>query len=145
VELERDHAPVGVGRLVDVALLAGPDLAADGRDGAARGERAEREEVVAERRQPVPLIFARVVVDELVAEERAEALARAAVAEARDRLDERGGDDLVLLVWGEWVGECWWVGEVGGCASARGRSRTAAAAGGRRPLGARSSGPSPRR
>jgi hypothetical protein len=104
VELERDHAPLGVGGLVDVALLASPDLAADGRNGAARGERAERKEVVAERRQAVALILARVVVDELVAEERAEALARAAVAEAGDRLDERGGDDLVLQAVRGWVG-----------------------------------------
>jgi hypothetical protein len=101
VELERDHAPLGVGGLVDVALLASPDLAADGRNGAAR---AERKEVVAERRQAVALILARVVVDELVAEERAEALARAAVAEAGDRLDERGGDDLVLQAVRGWVG-----------------------------------------
>mmetsp|Transcript_2715 Transcript_2715/g.10920 ORF Transcript_2715/g.10920 Transcript_2715/m.10920 type:complete len:322 (+) Transcript_2715:51-1016(+) len=96
VQLERELLPVGVGREVDVRLLAHADAASDAADRAALYHGPQREEVVAAIGQAVAVVVLLFARDELEAAQLHHDLVEATVAESGKRCDEPEGNVLVV-------------------------------------------------
>jgi hypothetical protein len=79
VQLEREHLPLLISDLKDVALLAHPNLAPHAADVASLSQRLDGQEVVAHVGEAVAVILGRLVVHQLVLEEGFEAAVGAAM------------------------------------------------------------------
>ena len=97
MQLQRQRLAIRGDDLEHVRFLAHPDAPADAGDSPAVHERLDREEIIPQRRQPVPVVLLVLMVYELVFQQLPDQLIRPAVLESADGVDQLHRHQLVVF------------------------------------------------